>query len=97
MHVLVAERHRAVRRALRAAIAGPFVYHEAALARFLSKTIELTPDVVVLDAALPVFENPNSHTTGASRQRPEDRHCRCLRVGVELSRRFRDAGVTGMC
>jgi DNA-binding NarL/FixJ family response regulator len=96
VHVLVAERHPAVRRALRAAIDGPFVYHEAATALdALSKTIELTPDVVVLDAALPVFENLE-FTTQLGRL---VNGVKIVIVGVyesaELARRFRDAGAHG--
>jgi DNA-binding NarL/FixJ family response regulator len=96
VHVLVAERHPAVRRALRAAIDGPFVYHEAATALdALSKTIELTPDVVILDAALPVFENLE-FTTQLARL---VNGVKIVIVGVyestELARRFRDAGAHG--
>jgi len=96
LHVLVAERHPAVRRALRDAIAGTFVCHEAATALdALAKTIELTPDVVLLDAGLPAFENLEFTTQLA---RVAD-GVKVVILGVyesaELARRFREAGAHG--
>ena len=96
LHVLVAERHPAVRRALRDAIADTFVCHEAATALdALAKTIELTPDVVLLDAGLPAFENLEFTTQLA---RVAD-GVKVVVLGVyessELARRFREAGAHG--
>jgi DNA-binding NarL/FixJ family response regulator len=96
LHVLVADGHPAVRRALRAAMVGVAVCHEASTALdALAKTAELTPDVVLLDAALPGFENLEFAEQLA---RLAD-GVKILVLGVyesaELARRFRDAGAHG--
>src|ERR1041385_8825501 len=96
LRVLVAERHSAVRCALRAAIGAAFVCDEAANALdALGKTIELTPDVVLLDAGLPEFDNLEFATQLA---RLHD-GVKIIILGVyesaELARRFRDAGAHG--
>ena len=96
LRVLVADSHPAVRRALRAAMVGIAVCHEASTALdTLAKTAELTPDVVLLDAALPGFENLEFAEQLA---RLSD-GVKILVLGVyesaELARRFRDAGAHG--
>lgn len=96
LRVLVADGHPAVRRALRAAMAGVAACHEASTALdALAKTAELTPDVVLLDAALPGFENLEFTEQLA---RVSD-GVKILVLGVyesaELARRFRDAGAHG--
>src|SRR5215467_251304 len=96
LRVLVADGHPAVRRALRAAMVGVAACHEASTALdTLAKTAELTPDVVLLDAALPGFENLEFTEQLA---RLSD-GVKILVLGVyesaELARRFRDAGAHG--
>jgi DNA-binding NarL/FixJ family response regulator len=96
LRVLVADGHPAVRRALRAAMVGVAVCHEASTALdTLAKTAELTPDVVLLDAALPGFENLE-FTEQLARL---SEGVKILVLGVyesaELARRFRDAGAHG--
>jgi len=96
LRVLVADGHPAVRRALRAAMVGMAACHEASTALdALAKTAELTPDVVLLDAALPGFENLEFTEQLA---RLSD-GVKILVLGVyesaELARRFRDAGAHG--
>ena len=96
LRVLVADGHPAIRRALRAAMAGVAACHDASTALdALAKTAELTPDVVLLDAALPGFENLEFTEQLA---RLSD-GVKILVLGVyesaELARRFRDAGAHG--
>jgi DNA-binding NarL/FixJ family response regulator len=96
LRVLVADGHPAMRRALRSAIAGFAVCHEAATALdALAKTVELTPDVVLLDAALPGFES--LEFTEQLARLAEG--LKILVLGVyesdELARRFREAGAHG--
>jgi two-component system, NarL family, response regulator NreC len=96
VHVLVAERHPAVRRVLRAAIDGPFVYHEVTTALdALAKTIEIIPDVVVLDAALPLFDNLEFITQLARLARGVKILILAAYESAELARQFRDAGAHG--
>ena len=96
MHVLVAERHPALRRVLRAAIDGPFVYHEVTTALdALAKTIELAPDVVLVDAALPLFDNLEFTTQLARLAAGVKIVILGLYESTELARRFRDAGARG--
>jgi DNA-binding NarL/FixJ family response regulator len=96
LRVLVADGHPAIRHALRAAMVGIAVCHEASTALdTLAKTAELTPDIVLLDAALPGFENLEFTEQLA---RLSD-GVKILVLGVyesaELARRFRDAGAHG--
>ena len=96
LRVLVADGHPAIRRALRATMVGVAACHEASTALdTLAKTAELTPDVVLLDAALPGFENLEFTEQLA---RLSD-GVKILVLGVyesaELARRFRDAGAHG--
>ncbi|HUK33420.1 MAG TPA: response regulator transcription factor [Vicinamibacterales bacterium] len=96
LRVLVADGHPSVRRALRAAIAGVAVCFDAVTALdALAKTVELAPDVVLLDAALPGFEN--LEFTEQLARIAEG--VKILVLGVyesdELAKRFRDAGAHG--
>jgi DNA-binding NarL/FixJ family response regulator len=96
VHVLVADRHPAMRDALRAAIEGPFVYSEAPTTLdALTKTIELAPDVVLLDVALPEFET--LEFTAQLARLVEGVKVVILGVyeSAELARRFRSAGAHG--
>jgi DNA-binding NarL/FixJ family response regulator len=96
LRVLVADGHPAIRRALRAAMVGIAVCHDASTALdALAKTAELTPDIVLLDVALPGFENLE-FTEQLARL---SEGVKILILGVyesaELARRFRDAGAHG--
>lgn len=95
-HVLVAERHPDVRRALRAAIGSRFVCDEASTALdVLERSRERAPDVVLLDACLPAFDNLE-FTTQLTRLVDD---VKIVVLGVyestELARRFREAGAHG--
>jgi len=96
VHVLVAERHPAVRRALRAAVDEAFVCHEAATPLdALAKTIELAPDVVLLDAGLPLFESLDFTRQIAGLADGVKIVVLGLYESAELARRFREAGAHG--
>jgi DNA-binding NarL/FixJ family response regulator len=96
VRVLVAERHPVVRHALRAALDGPFVYHEAATALdALEMALKVSPDVVVLDAALPAFENLEFTTQLARLVEGLKIVVLGLYESAELARQFREAGAHG--
>jgi len=96
VHVLVAERHPAVRRALRAAVDEAFVCHEASTPLdVLAKTIELAPDVVLLDAGLPLFESLEFIRQIAGLAGGVKIVVLGLYESTELARGFREAGAHG--